>query len=376
MFFTFVTRRITPLNLVSALQLIVSLFLMDLIPAAPTSPQTSATSSTSTSSKAASTSNANKPSLVFQLQKLNGMEKKRRSRSRRDPLTAARPGVPYPKPHTEMGRSVDVATSRTSSPTRSRRSGRTIDEVVGSVYDVQSRSTSSEDTTSYAATTSPTRSLSPSSPSYSTTNSLTSSPLLGSPVQWPLRGLPSPSATTWATTPVAYDQYLRTPTNTIAESTFGPSAYHGAASNYRAMMPGPIRSYFPPGHHTNPRRFQSQTLDGDYSETPPWHHAQRETSGVDHSYSHVQPHILSVPDNPNVHREEAPADSAYTAHHNNYAEVVNEGPTFYSEHDNGSGYCYPPDGYERPDVDHPTYSLPMNSSSSSLHPPPVSTFFR
>jgi hypothetical protein len=44
-----------------------------------------------------SASSIDKPSLVYQLQKMNGMEKKRRSRTRKDQPSADRPGQPYQK---------------------------------------------------------------------------------------------------------------------------------------------------------------------------------------------------------------------------------------------------------------------------------------
>lgn len=350
---------------------------MDLIGVAPMSPQvlhSSSASSTSNSSKSVSAANANKPSLVFQLQKLNGMEKKRRSRSRRNPPMTARPGVPYQKSRPETGRETEAGSSRTSSPVRSRRSGRTIDEVVGSVYDAHSRSTSSEDTTSYSATTSPTRSLSPSSPSYSTTNSLTSSPLLDSPIQWPLSNIPSPPAVPW-NTPTAYETYHRPVINTTTAADSPTVLSSGYQSGYRANMPvGPVRSHYPASHHANQRRIQPLTSGGGYTEVTEWHHTQRESGGA-YAYPHDQPQIFSGSNTPSTHVA-APPDPAYAPHGSNYTPIADEAPAFYSEYDTGAAYCYPPNGYESPTADPNTYSFPMHSSSSSLNPPPVSTFFR
>jgi hypothetical protein len=50
-----------------------------------------------TTSDGSPASSIDQPSLVYQLQKLNGMEKKRRSRTRRDQLMANKPGQPYQK---------------------------------------------------------------------------------------------------------------------------------------------------------------------------------------------------------------------------------------------------------------------------------------
>jgi hypothetical protein len=74
---------------------------------------------TATTSDGSPVSSIDKRSLVYQLQKLNGVEKKRRSRTRRDQIAANKPGQPYQKgsPHAQT-------TSLTAQPTSPGPSGR------------------------------------------------------------------------------------------------------------------------------------------------------------------------------------------------------------------------------------------------------------
>ena len=125
---------------------------------------------TSPNSSPPKSSAALKPvtSLVFRLQKLNGMEKKRRSCARRKPAITTRPNQFHQK--SEVPRTGEASTPwpLAESPARSgqQKNGCMIDEVVGSVYDAHSQSISFENTTFYSSTTSPVRSPSTCSPTY------------------------------------------------------------------------------------------------------------------------------------------------------------------------------------------------------------------
>jgi hypothetical protein len=111
--------------------------------------------------------------LVYQLQKLNGMEKKRRSRTRRDQPATNKPGQPYQKshPHGRTSSSTNQPASPelpSSSPSRRRDTSRVLKaEVSPSYFDAPPPRTSADEYISpYSSATSPARSSSPSSPYY------------------------------------------------------------------------------------------------------------------------------------------------------------------------------------------------------------------
>ena len=151
-------------------------------------------------STGSSTSSIDKPSLVYQLQKMNGMEKKRRSRTRRDQLAANKPGSPYQKSrhHTRTDTSTAQQTPPGPSghlPSRckdvSRFSGV---EASASCFDpLPPRASSDEHILPQSSATSLSRSSSPSSP-YHLSAGTSSSP--GSTNLSPLQvSLPTPIPT-------------------------------------------------------------------------------------------------------------------------------------------------------------------------------------
>ena len=152
-------------------------------------------------STGSSTSSIDKPSLVYQLQKMNGMEKKRRSRTRRDQPAANKPGSPYQKSHHHT-RTETPTTQQTSpgpsghSPSRrkdvSRFSGV---EASASYFDpLLPRASSDEHISPQSSATSLSRSSSPSSPYHLSAG--TSSSSLGSTNLSPLQAsLPIPTPT-------------------------------------------------------------------------------------------------------------------------------------------------------------------------------------
>ena len=114
---------------------------------------------------------SDKPSLVYQIQKMNGMEKKRRSRTRRDQPTSNKPGEPYQKSHPQT-RSNPSTTQPASpdpsdhSPSRRRGTSRASKvEASPSYFDPHLPNPLSDEHRSlYPSATSPSRSSSPSSP--------------------------------------------------------------------------------------------------------------------------------------------------------------------------------------------------------------------
>jgi len=133
----------------------------------------SGSQSTTMSSNGSSATSVDKPSLVYQLQKMNGMEKKRRSRTRRDQPAANKPGQPYQKgyPHPRTSPSTAHSTPPDPSgrsPSRRKDSPRVSRvEVSSSHFDpLPPRTSADEHRSVYSSITSPSRSSSPSSPYY------------------------------------------------------------------------------------------------------------------------------------------------------------------------------------------------------------------
>ena len=129
------------------------------------------------------------------------MEKKRRSRTRRDQSTANKPGQPYQKssPNTRTNSSTAQSTSSNpsgrSSPRRKDTSRVSRVEGPSSYFDpLPPRNSSDEYRSPYSSATSPSRSSSPSSPYYPNAGTSSSSP--GSRNLSPLRAsLPTPTPT-------------------------------------------------------------------------------------------------------------------------------------------------------------------------------------
>lgn len=152
------------------------------------------------SQSTSSASSIDKPSLVYQLQKMNGMEKKRRSRARRDQPATNKPGQPYQKnhPHTRASSSTNQPASpdpSNRSPTRRKDTPRVSNvEEAPTYFDLPPHTASQDEHRSpYSSAASPSRSSSPSSPYYLSAGT-SSSP--GSSNISPLRAsLPIPTPT-------------------------------------------------------------------------------------------------------------------------------------------------------------------------------------
>ena len=127
----------------------------------------------STTSNGPLASSIDKPGLVYQLQKINGMDKKRRSRTRRDQPTVNRPGQPYQKssPRTRTNASMVQSTSPDlsgRSPPRHKDVSH-VPKVEASSFHFDPpppRTSSDEYRSPYSSATSPSRSSSPSSLHY------------------------------------------------------------------------------------------------------------------------------------------------------------------------------------------------------------------
>lgn len=150
-------------------------------------------------SQSTSTSSIDKPSLVYQLQKMNGMEKKRRSRTRRDQPPSNKPGQPYQKnnPQTRASSSTIQPASpdpSNRSPSRRKDTPRVSNvEEAPSYFDLTPHTASPEHRSPYSSAASPSRSSSPSSPYYLSAETSSSS---GSRNISPLRAsLPIPTPT-------------------------------------------------------------------------------------------------------------------------------------------------------------------------------------
>ncbi|KAF9653585.1 hypothetical protein BDM02DRAFT_1589828 [Thelephora ganbajun] len=201
--------------------------------------------SQSMTSNDSSASSIDKPSLVYQLQKMNGMEKKRRSRTRRDQPAANKPGQPYQKnyPHTRTSPSTAQSTSSdpsSRSPSRRKDASRVSRvEASSSHFDPPPPRTSPDEHRSpYSSATSPSRSSSPSSPYYPSAGTSSSSP--GSRNLSPLRAsLPIPTPT--------FDQFQHMGlTSQSTPDSLSPSSpgYHDFQS-YNHELPGDLRSRHP-----------------------------------------------------------------------------------------------------------------------------------
>jgi hypothetical protein len=181
-----------------------------------------------------------KSSLVYRLQKLNGMEKKRRSRTRRDQPAADKPGQPYPKsaPHTQTNSPTAQSTSPGPSsrlpPRRKDDPGVSRIGVSSSYFNPFSTSTSHK----YRApsTTSPFRS-SP-SPSLYYPSTSTSSPSPGSRNLSPFQGtLPIPTPTS------DHLQHMALTTRSAPDSLSLSSPGHPGLQNYSHGITGDFASW-------------------------------------------------------------------------------------------------------------------------------------
>ena len=128
---------------------------------------------TTAPSNGSSTSSVDKPSLVHQLQKMQGMEKKRRSRTRRDQLAPIKPGRPYQKSHPLP--QTNPLTAQSASPDSSGRSSSRhkdsprlsrVEESSSRFDSLPPRTSADEHRPLYPSTTAPPQSSSLSSPYY------------------------------------------------------------------------------------------------------------------------------------------------------------------------------------------------------------------
>jgi len=195
--------------------------------------------STTTSSNGSSASSVDKPSLVYQLQKINGMEKKRRSRTRRDQPATNKPGQPYQKSHPHPRTNPSTAQQPTSpdpsgrSPSRRKGTSRVSRvEASSSRFDNPPPRTSADDhRPAYSSTTSPSRSSSPSSPYYPSAGTSSSSP--GSRNVTPLRAsLPMPTP--------PFDHFHHMALSTPDSLSPSSPGYHELQS-YGHELPGDLR---------------------------------------------------------------------------------------------------------------------------------------
>ena len=186
-----------------------------------------------------STSSIDKPSLVYQLQKMNGMEKKRRSRTRRDQPTANKPGHPYQKSSTHPR--ADYSATESTSPDPSDRSpSRRMDasrvarvETSSSHLDPLIPRTWSNEHRSPYPTISPSRSSSPSSPYYHSAGTSSSSP--GSGNSSPLRALPMRTPT------FDHFQYMVLTTQSTPDFLSPSSPGYHELQSYSHEPPGNLR---------------------------------------------------------------------------------------------------------------------------------------
>ncbi|KAF9788021.1 hypothetical protein BJ322DRAFT_1018687 [Thelephora terrestris] len=187
-----------------------------------------------------SASSIDKPSLVYQLQKMNGMEKKRRSRTRRDQPSADRPGQPYQKSnlHTRTTSSTtQPASPDPSSRSPSRRKDTSRAETSPSYFDTFPPATSSDEHRSpYSSVTSPSRSSSPSSPYYLDAGTSSSSP--GPRSISPLRAsLPIPTPT------FDHFQHMALASQSAPDSFPSMSPGYHEFHNYSHELPGELRAH-------------------------------------------------------------------------------------------------------------------------------------
>ena len=200
--------------------------------------------SQSTTSNGSSTSSIDKPSLVHQFQKMNGMEKKRRSRTRRDQPATNKPGHPYQKSNPR--KRANSSSAQLPSPDPSDRSppGRKDSSRVSRIEGPSSyfdpltpRTLSDEYKPPYSLAIPPSRSSSSSSPYYH--NTVTSSSP-GSSGLSPLRApLPIPTPT--------FDHFQHMAlTSQSTPNSFSPSSpgYHEFQS-YGYELPEDLRTHRP-----------------------------------------------------------------------------------------------------------------------------------
>lgn len=191
-------------------------------------------------SNGSSTSSIDKPSLVYQLQKLNGMEKKRRSRTRRDQSTTNKPGQPYQKipPHTRTNpptaESTSAGPSGYSPPGRRGVSRTPRVESSTSYFDpLQPRNSPDEYRPAYSS-----RSSSPSSPYYPSAG--TSSSSSGSRNLSPLRAsLPIPTPT------FDHFQHMALTSQSTPDSLSPSSPGYHEFQNYSHELSGDLRLQHP-----------------------------------------------------------------------------------------------------------------------------------
>ena len=176
---------------------------------------------------------------------MNGMEKKRRSRTRRDQPAANKPGQPYQKssPHTRTNSSTAQSTTSDPSgrsPSRRKDASRgSRVEGPSSYFDpLPSRNTSDEYRSPYSSAASPSRSSSPSSPYYTSAGTSSSSP--GSRNLSPLRAsLPIPTPT------FDHFQHMALTSQSTPDSLSPSSPGYHEFQGYSHELPGDLRLHHP-----------------------------------------------------------------------------------------------------------------------------------
>ena len=171
------------------------------------------------------------------------MEKKRRSRTRRDQPTTDKPGQPYQKSHPRTRADSSAAEPTSPDPSGrspSRRKDTRVSRVEGSSSDfdlLPPRTSADEYRTPHASTTSPSRSSSPSSPYYPSVGTSSSSP--GSGGLSPLRTtLPTPTST------FDHFQHMALTSQSTPDSLSPSSPGYHELRSYNHELPGDLRLHY------------------------------------------------------------------------------------------------------------------------------------
>jgi hypothetical protein len=252
------------------------------------------------SSNPSSPSSIDKPSLVYQLQKLNGMEKKRRSRTRRDQPAANKPGQPYQKssPHARTNPPTSPDLSGRSPPRRKDVSRVSRVEASTSYFDpLQPRNSPDEYRSAYPSAASHSRSSSPSSPYYPSAG--TSSSSSGSRNLSPLRAsLPIPTPT------FDHFQHMALTSQSTPDSLSPSSPGYHEFQNYSHELSGDLRLQHPASQAISvdgPRLTTTQFNDVYGSNRPYWNEYDRQQG-------HVEPSVYprSLPSHPPAPNDPVP----------------------------------------------------------------------
>jgi hypothetical protein len=246
-------------------------------------------------------SSVDKRSLVYQLQKLNGMEKKRRSRTRRDQPATNKPGQPYQKrsPYTRTSSSMAQSTSpgpsdhsshrRKDAPRVSR-----VEAFPSSLDPLPSSTSSHEYGVPYLSTTSPPRSSSPSSPYYPGSGTSSSSPGLRN-LSPPGEALPIPISTS------DHFQHMALATQSTPDSISPSSPGYHELQKYSYGITGDVVLPHSASQATPVNEPRPATLNDIYGiNRSRWNEYGRQQGRVESSYprsttSYLLPHDDSAP---------------------------------------------------------------------------------